>query len=97
MGFDTVITNGTVVTATDTYQADVAIEGRCTTLTALSDFVSGLETSNYFERPVEIVDSAVEPATAGTPDLIHFSVKAARRRGSPTITFGTLARRNSPC
>src|SRR5713226_5563697 len=27
MGFDTVITNGTVVTATDTYQADVAIEG----------------------------------------------------------------------
>ena len=26
MGFDTVITNGTVVTATDTYQADVAIE-----------------------------------------------------------------------
>src|SRR6266436_10360426 len=27
MGFDTVITNGTVVTATDTYKADVAIEG----------------------------------------------------------------------
>src|SRR6266852_4241382 len=27
MGFDTVITNSTVVTATDTCQADVAIEG----------------------------------------------------------------------
>ena len=27
MGFDTVITNGTVVTATDTYKADVAVEG----------------------------------------------------------------------
>ena len=26
MGFDTVIASGTVVTATDTYQADVAIE-----------------------------------------------------------------------
>src|SRR4029077_9916811 len=26
MGFDTIITNGTVVTATDTYRADVAIE-----------------------------------------------------------------------
>src|SRR6202162_2869043 len=26
MGFDTIITNGNVVTATDTYQADVAIE-----------------------------------------------------------------------
>ncbi len=55
---------------------DVAIDGRCTTLTALSDFVSGLETSNYFERPVEIVDSAVEPAAGATPELIKFSVKA---------------------
>ena len=26
MGFDTLITNGTVVSATDTYQADVAVE-----------------------------------------------------------------------
>ena len=52
--------------------SDIAIEGRCTTLTALSDFVSALETSNYFERPVEIVDSTVE---AGTPELIKFSVK----------------------
>jgi type IV pilus assembly protein PilN len=56
--------------------SDVAIEGRCTTLTALSDFVSGLETSNYFERPVEIVDSTVEPASATAPELIRFSVKA---------------------
>ncbi|HYK51510.1 MAG TPA: amidohydrolase family protein, partial [Terriglobales bacterium] len=28
MGFDTIITNGTVVTATDTYPADVAIENQ---------------------------------------------------------------------
>jgi type IV pilus assembly protein PilN len=56
--------------------ADVAIDGRCTTLTALSDFVSGLELSNYFERPVEIVDSTVEPSTAAGPELIRFSVKA---------------------
>jgi dihydropyrimidinase len=35
MGFDTVITNGTVVTATDTYQSDVAIEaGRVVALGA---------------------------------------------------------------
>src|ERR1700720_4203975 len=35
MGFDTVITNGTVVTATDTYKADVAIEaGRVVALGA---------------------------------------------------------------
>ena len=55
---------------------DIAIDGRCTTLTALSDFVSALEGSNYFDRPVEIVDSIVEPAAAGVPELIKFSVKA---------------------
>lgn len=54
---------------------DIAIEGRCTTLTALSDFVSALESSSYFDKPVEIVDSAVEPAVGSTPELIHFSVK----------------------
>ena len=55
--------------------SDIAIEGRCTSLTALSDFVSALETSAYFDRPVEIVDSAVEPANGATPELIRFSVK----------------------
>ncbi len=55
---------------------DVVIDGRCTTLTALSDFVSSLEGSAYFDRPVEIVDSAVEPAAAGGgAQLIRFSVK----------------------
>ena len=54
---------------------DITIDGRCTTLTALSDFVSGLEASNYFSRPVEIVDSTVEPATTASPELIKFSVK----------------------
>jgi type IV pilus assembly protein PilN len=54
---------------------DVAIEGRCMTLNALSDFISSLETSNYFDRPVEIVDSSVEPGSPTTPELIKFSVK----------------------
>ena len=56
--------------------SEITIEGRCTSLNALSDFVSGLETSNLFERPVEIVDSRVEAATNTTPELIRFSVKA---------------------
>jgi type IV pilus assembly protein PilN len=55
---------------------DIVIEGRCTTLTALSDFVSSLESSNEFDKPVEIVDSVVEPATAATPEIIKFTVKA---------------------
>ena len=30
---------------------DLTIDGRCTTLTALSDFVGNLERSGYFRRP----------------------------------------------
>ena len=63
---------------TDLRQAgnDVTLEGRCTSLNSLSDLVSGLEASNLFERPVEIVDSRVEVATTTTPELIRFSVRA---------------------
>ncbi len=55
---------------------DITIEGRCSSMNSLSDFVSGLEASNLFERPVEIIDSRVEAATATAPELIRFSVKA---------------------
>jgi type IV pilus assembly protein PilN len=55
---------------------DVTIDGRCTSLTALSDFVGSLEASNYFAPPVEIIDSQVEPSTPTTAELIRFSVKA---------------------
>ena len=34
---------------------DVVIDGKCTTLTGLSDFVSNLEASGYFKRSIEIV------------------------------------------
>ena len=56
--------------------SEITLEGRCTSLNALSDFVSALEASNLFERPVEIIDSRVEAATPSTPELIRFSVKA---------------------
>jgi type IV pilus assembly protein PilN len=55
---------------------EVTVEGRCTSLNSLSDFVSALESSNVFERPVEILDSRVEAATSGAPELIRFSVRA---------------------
>jgi type IV pilus assembly protein PilM len=63
-------------------EGDLRIEGRTTSLTALSDFVGNLETSGYFARPVEILDSQVETQTqqqqaAGGPgDLVRFTVKA---------------------
>ncbi len=55
---------------------EILLDGRCTSLNALSDFVTALEASNLFERPVEIIDSRVEPASPTTPELIRFSVRA---------------------
>lgn len=54
----------------------LTIQGRCLTLTSLSDLVGNLEASRYFARPVEIVDSTVVPGGApGAPDLIQFTIR----------------------
>lgn len=57
---------------------DVTIDGRCTTLTGLSDFVVNLETSGYFRRSVEIVSSQtrVIPGTNTSAEVVEFSVRA---------------------
>jgi type IV pilus assembly protein PilN len=60
---------------------DVTIQGRSTTLISLSDFVGNLAANDFFKKPVEIVASEVEPATAGTGsgasvDVINFTVRA---------------------
>lgn len=54
---------------------DVTIEGQCTSLTALSDFVGNLEATRYFRRPVEIVMSEVVSGQGTAPDLIRFTIK----------------------
>jgi type IV pilus assembly protein PilN len=55
----------------------VTIEGRSTTLIALSDFVGTLGTGGVLQRPIDIVNSQVESAQgeAGV-ELIRFTVKA---------------------
>lgn len=58
---------------------DVVIDGRCTGLTTLSDFVANLEGSGYFKKSVEIVSTKVESSSTGG-DLIRFSVKAQFQR-----------------
>jgi type IV pilus assembly protein PilN len=58
-------------------QNEVLIEGRCTGLTGLSDFVSNLESSGYFRKSVEIVSTQVENQGG---DLIRFVVKAQFER-----------------
>ncbi|MFN2444238.1 MAG: PilN domain-containing protein [Vicinamibacterales bacterium] len=55
---------------------DVTIEGRCLSLTSLSDFVGNLSSSRYFRRPVEIINSEVQAsAREGEPETINFTVK----------------------
>ncbi len=56
--------------------SDVIIDGRCTTLTGLSDFVANLQASGYFRRSVEILNSSTENSKE-TGELIHFQIKAS--------------------
>jgi|SRR5579864_245045 len=54
---------------------EVQIDGRCTTLTGLSDFVSNLEATGYFKKSIEIVSTVAEP-TPQVGELIKFTIKA---------------------
>jgi type IV pilus assembly protein PilN len=58
----------------------VTIQGRSTTLIALSDFVGNLGNNALLVKPIEIVNSQVEPGESSkngqtTPDLISFTVR----------------------
>jgi type IV pilus assembly protein PilN len=59
----------------DKAKDEVLIAGRCTSLTALSTFVSNLEASGYFKRSVEIVTTTSEQVKE-TGELVKFEVKA---------------------
>jgi type IV pilus assembly protein PilN len=56
--------------------AQFTIDGQATSLTALSDFVTNLEASNWFTRPVEIVDSAVDQNAQAGGELVRFTIRA---------------------
>jgi type IV pilus assembly protein PilN len=53
----------------------LTLQGRCLTLTSLSDFIGNLEASRYFIRPVEIIESSVEKGDAKGPELISFTIR----------------------
>jgi type IV pilus assembly protein PilN len=63
------------LTDLDQNGADLTIQGRCMSLTSISDFVDNLGRSGWFRKPVEIVDSQVESGQAGS-GVIKFTVKA---------------------
>jgi type IV pilus assembly protein PilN len=53
---------------------EVSIDGRTSTLSALTDLVANLQNSQYFRRPVEIVSTATETDAQG--ELVKFVVRA---------------------
>src|SRR5262245_43811335 len=54
---------------------EFAISGMTTSMTAVSDFIANLEATQWFKRPVEIVDSQVQ-TDAKVGDLVKFAIKA---------------------
>jgi type IV pilus assembly protein PilN len=54
----------------------VVIDGRCTAITGLSEFVGNLEASGYFKRSIEIVSTVTEAMSTPPGELIRFSIKA---------------------
>jgi type IV pilus assembly protein PilN len=54
----------------------LTMQGRCLTLTSLSDFIGNLEASRYFIRPVEIIETTTETGRdKGDPELIVFTIR----------------------
>ena len=70
------------LTSVEQKGTDVIVEGRSTTLIAVSDFVGNLGNGDLLKKPIDIVNSQVDAAPAvATPgaapvDLIRFTVKA---------------------
>ena len=54
----------------------ITIDGKSTTQTGVSDFVSNLEGSGYFKKSVDIVSSTSDPPTQTTPEIVKFMLKA---------------------
>jgi len=88
--------------------AALTIQGRSTTLVALSDFVGNLGNGSLLRKPIEIVNSQVETARNTAPgqqavDLITFTVKAelesvasAGKAGAGAVGAGAAAGRGAP-
>lgn len=54
---------------------DFTISGMTTSLTGLSDFVTALEASSWFKKPIDIIDSQVQ-TDAKSGEMFKFSIKA---------------------
>jgi type IV pilus assembly protein PilN len=72
----------------------LSIQGRSTTLIALSDFVGNLGNTELLVKPIEIVSSQVEPLPTGqgqaSVDVIRFTVRATIKQpdGAEPVAAG---------
>ena len=55
---------------------DITIDGRSTTLTAVSEYVNNLEATGYFKKSIEIVDSKTEVLPQPPGEIVRFTIKA---------------------
>jgi type IV pilus assembly protein PilN len=76
---------------------EVVVEGKCTTLTSLSDFVANLEATGYFKRSIEIVSSQTEAMATPPGELIKFAIKAMFQQPSdgPAVPSAVAAVRQA--
>ena len=55
----------------------LTIDGKSTTQTGVSDFVVNLESSGYFKKSIDIVNSQTEPSSgANAPEIVKFELRA---------------------
>ncbi len=54
---------------------EVTIDGRCTSQTSVSDFVSNLEASGFFKKSIDIISSTTEPLPTPPGELVKFTIK----------------------
>jgi len=73
---------------------DFTIEGRTTSLTALSDYVANLEASGWFKKPVDILDSQVDQTAQG--DLVRFTIRATSEDPEAPAPLPAAAGRGAP-
>ena len=75
---------------------DITLQGRCLTLTSLSDFVGNLEATRYFKRPVEIIESAVIAGDGKNPELIGFTIRGTFQMAGVEAPAPSTGRKGAP-
>jgi type IV pilus assembly protein PilN len=78
---------------------EFTLDGMTTSMTGLADFVANLETSRWFKKPIDIIDSQVQ-ADKDAGSLFKFSVKAVFNNpeapAPPVVAPGLRGRVGAP-